>query len=145
MVRRGRSKAGYELFARRWTSWRGKAVEPLVRDALELAALAGAVPWKDVTAVGGWWNRAFNPEIDLVGTDRSPVADRVIFAGSIKWLGSPFDRHDLTELTRGVSSIPGFEPRRTGLVVVSLAGTEQSVAETVDLAWNASDVLSAWS
>ncbi len=37
------------------------------------------------------------------------------------------------------------DPRRTGLVVVSLAGTEQSVAETVDLAWNASDVLSAWS
>lgn len=28
LVRRGRVAAAYELFARRWTSWRGKAVEP---------------------------------------------------------------------------------------------------------------------
>ncbi|MEV6072014.1 DUF234 domain-containing protein [Nocardia sp. NPDC052001] len=145
LVRRGRGEAGYELFARRWTSWRGKAVEPLVRDALELSALAGELPWKDVTTVGGWWNRAFNPEIDLIGADRSPVANQLIFAGSIKWLGTPFDRHDLADLTRGVASVPGFEPQETALVVVSLAEIERTLADTVDLVWNAADVLSAWS
>ncbi|MET7767459.1 ATP-binding protein [Nocardia sp. NPDC005366] len=145
LVRRGRPEAAYELFARRWTTWRGKAVEPLVRDALELTALAGGLPWKDVTAVGGWWNRAFNPEIDLIGADRSPVANRVIFAGSIKWLGTPFDRHDLAELTRGVASVPGFVPHETALVLVSLADVERTLADTVDLVWNAADVLSAWS
>ncbi|WP_433758017.1 ATP-binding protein [Nocardia sp. CA-135398] len=145
LVRRGRVAAAYELFARRWPFWRGKAVEPLVRDALELTALAGALPWKDITAVGGWWNRAFNPEIDLIGTDRSPVANRVIFAGSIKWLGTPFDHHDLAELTRGAASVPGFVPHETALVAVSLADIERTLADTIDLAWNATDVLSAWS
>ncbi|MEU8894569.1 DUF234 domain-containing protein [Nocardia sp. NPDC048505] len=144
LVRRGRSEAAYELFVRRWTSWRGKAVEPLVRDALELAALAGALPWHQVTAVGGWWNRSFDPEIDLIGADRAPVADHLIFAGSIKWLSTPFDRHDLAELTRGIASVPGLEPQETALVVVSSADVEPSVAETVDLVWKPADVLSAW-
>src|SRR5690606_26304070 len=94
LVRRARPDAAYQLFSRRWTSWRGRAVEPLVREALELSALAGALPWKEVSAVGGWWNRAFDPDIDLIGADRAPVAGRVFFAGSIKWLGTPFDRHD---------------------------------------------------
>lgn len=144
LVRRGRGDAAYKLFARRWTSWRGKAVEPLVRDALELSALAGALPWQDVTTVGGWWNRTFNPEIDLIGADRAPVANRVIFAGSIKWLGTPFDRHDLAELTRAVASVPGFVAHETALVVVSLTDIDSALTDTVDLAWNATDVLSAW-
>ncbi|MFR9751489.1 ATP-binding protein [Nocardia sp. 004] len=145
LVRRGRGDAAYELFARRWSSWRGKAVAPLVREALELTALVGALPWKDVTAVGGWWNRAFNPEIDLIGADRSPVADRVLFAGAIKWLSTPFDRHDLADLSRGVASVPGFVPHETAMVIVSLADIEPSLADTVDLVWNATDVLAAWS
>ncbi|WP_405484284.1 ATP-binding protein [Nocardia sp. NBC_00511] len=145
LVRRGRSAAAYELFTRRWTSWRGKAVEPLIRDALELTALSGALPWKEVGAVGGWWNRAFNPEIDLIGADRSPVANKLIFAGSIKWLGTPFDRHDLAELTRAIAVVPGFEARETALLIVSLTDIEQTVVDSVDLVWNASDVLSAWS
>ncbi|MEU7140979.1 ATP-binding protein [Nocardia sp. NPDC046473] len=144
LVRRGRGDAAYKLFDRRWTSWRGKAVEPLVRDALELSALAGALPWKDVTTVGGWWNRTFNPEIDLIGADRSPIANRIIFAGSIKWLGTPFDRHDLAELTRALTDVPGFEPRETALVAVSLANVEPALTDTVDLVWTATDVLSAW-
>ncbi|MBH0777295.1 ATP-binding protein [Nocardia bovistercoris] len=145
LVRRGRVDAAYDLFVKRWTSWRGKAVEPLIRDALELAALTGRLPWQDVTAVGGWWNRAFDPEIDLIGADRSPIAGRVIFAGSIKWLNTPFDRHDLAELTRAVTSVPGFTPRETALLVVSSTDVEHSIADAVDLVWNATDVLSAWS
>ncbi|MQY24238.1 ATP-binding protein [Nocardia macrotermitis] len=144
LVRRGRSQAAYDLFARRWTAWRGKAVEPLVRDALEVAALSGSLPWKDVAAVGSWWNRAFNPEIDLIGADRAPVAERVVFAGSIKWIGTPFDRHDLHELTHGAVAVPGFEPKRTALVVVSLTAPEPAVADTVDLIWGPTDVLAVW-
>ena len=144
LVRRGRTDAAYALFTRRWTAWRGKAVEPLVREALELTALAGDLPWRDVAAVGGWWNRAFNPEVDLIGADRSPVAGQVLFAGSIKWIGSAFDRHDLHELTRGAAAVPGFEPKRTGLAVVSLNGADPSVADAVDLVWTPADVLAAW-
>ncbi|MEU4419624.1 DUF234 domain-containing protein [Actinoplanes sp. NPDC024001] len=74
LTQRGRSDAGYALFKNRWTSWRGRAVEPLIRTSLEQATVTGAVPWPEAQVVGGWWNRQFK-EIDLVGADRGPVAD----------------------------------------------------------------------
>ena len=52
-ARRGRSDAAYRLIQRRWHSWRGRAVEPLVREGLELAAASGALPWPDAAVVGG--------------------------------------------------------------------------------------------
>ena len=112
LSRRGRTAAAFELLRRRWPSWRGRAVEPVIRESLELAAAAGALPWPDVGAVGGWWNRRFDPEIDLVGADRGPVARRIDFVGSVKWLSSPVDRHDLAALSKGLLAIPGVEPDR---------------------------------
>jgi hypothetical protein len=32
---------------------------------------SGALLWPQVDAVGGWWNRRFDPEVDLGGADRS--------------------------------------------------------------------------
>ncbi|GAA2675553.1 hypothetical protein [Actinoplanes palleronii] len=54
LTRRGRPDAGYTLFQNRWTSWRGRAVEPLIRTSLEQAAINGSLPWPDAHAVGGW-------------------------------------------------------------------------------------------
>jgi uncharacterized protein len=146
LSRRGRPQAAYDMFTRRWTSWRGRAIEPLIREALELAAISGAFRWSGIGAVGGWWNRQFDPEIDLVGADRSPVAERLHFAGSIKWLASPFNRHDLADLARTVVHIPGYNRDSGGLVVVSLGGLAGDVsADAVDYVWSVDDVLSAWS
>ncbi|WP_322621390.1 DUF234 domain-containing protein [Streptomyces acidicola] len=145
LSRRGRPEAAYRLVQRRWTAWRGRAVEPLIREALELAAASGDFPWPDTAVVGGWWNRRFSPEIDLIGADRSPVASALCFAGSVKWLASPFDQHDLTALRTGASQVPGFTPGTTGLAVVSLSGTTASVADDgVGLVWGAQGVVSAW-
>ncbi|WP_141582204.1 ATP-binding protein [Actinomadura sp. WMMA1423] len=138
-ARRGRPEAGFRLIERRWTSWRGRAVEPLVRQALELSDL----PWPDVGAVGGWWNRRFDPEVDLVGADRAPVAGRIHFAGSIKWLNGPFDDRDLASLRRGAAEVPGLDPATGGLVVVSLSGTD--ITGDVSLSWGPDEVLGAWS
>ncbi|MEV5711862.1 ATP-binding protein [Actinoallomurus sp. NPDC052274] len=144
-ARRGRPEAGIRVIERRWTAWRGRAVEPLVRQSLELAALSGTLPWTDVEAVGGWWNRRFDPEVDLVGADRAPVAGTVFFAGSVKWLTSPFDGHDLAAVRRAVVQIPGYEPALTGLVVASLNGLGEDVEErSVDLLWGPEDVIGAW-
>ncbi|GAA3377358.1 hypothetical protein GCM10020367_52730 [Streptomyces sannanensis] len=143
--RRGRPEAAFRTVQRRWTTWRGRAVEPLVREALELAALAGELPWPEAEAVGGWWNRQFSPEIDIIGADRSPVARQLFFAGSIKWLGTPFDRRDLAELHQGAAQVPGFAPGSTGLVAVSLSGTEDGLGPTVlDLTWGPREVVAAW-
>ncbi|MGX7828804.1 AAA family ATPase [Actinokineospora sp. 24-640] len=141
-VRRGRPEAAITLLHRRWSTWRGRAVEPLIREALELAALAGALPWPDVTAVGGWWNRQFNPEIDLVGADRSPVATTIHFTGSIKWLNSPFDNHDLNALRHATTQLPGTTPD-TPPLIATLSGTND--IDPAIPAWGPTRILQAWS
>ncbi|BCJ52477.1 ATPase [Actinoplanes sp. NBRC 14428] len=143
LSRRGRPDAGYRLFTTRWASWRGRAVEPLIRSSLEQAALGGALPWPEAHAVGGWWNRQFNPEIDLVGADRGPIASQLYFCGSLKWLGTPFGTRDLHQLREGARHIPGFEVTRTGLIAVSRSGFDLP-ADTVDVAWGPEDVLASW-
>ncbi len=138
--RRGQPEAAIRLVELRWSSLRGRAVEPVVREALTMAAVAGRLPWDDVETVGGWWNRRFDPEVDLVGADRSPIARRVGFAGSIKWLGTAFDDHDLAKLRDTAVQVPGFDSG--GLVVVSLSGVTPGL--DVDLVWGPDDVVAAW-
>ena len=141
--RRGRPAPARTLLRRRWTSWRGRAVEPVIREALSLSA--SDLPWPEAIAVGGWWNRAFQPEIDLVGADRAAVAREIYYAGSVKWLDRPFDDHDFAALQRDAIAVPGFEPGRTRLVAVSRAGAVSSVSGQLALCWDPRDVVAAFS
>ncbi|WP_198171122.1 ATP-binding protein [Actinoplanes awajinensis] len=143
LTQRGRPDAGYTLFQNRWTSWRGRAVEPLIRTSLEQAAINGSLPWPEAHAVGGWWNRQFNPEIDLVGADRTPVAAHIYFCGSLKWLGTAFDTRDLHTLQEGARQIPGFDASHTGLIVVTRSGAALPT-DVVDVIWGPDDVVGAW-
>lgn len=140
--RRGRPTAAQELLERRWASWRGRAVEPVIREALSLSA--GDLPWPEATAVGGWWNRAFSPEIDLVGADRAPIAREICYVGSVKWLDRPFDDHDLAELRRNATAVPGFDPARTGLAVVSRTAPADAISRQLTLSWGPQDVTAAF-
>jgi uncharacterized protein len=142
-IRRGRPTQANTLLRRRWTSWRGRAVEPVIREALSLSA--SDLPWPEAIAVGGWWNRAFQPEIDLVGADQAPVAREIYYAGSVKWLDRPFDDHDLAALQRDAIAIPGFEPRPGRLAAVSRAGTASGVSRQLALCWGPQDVVAAFS
>lgn len=140
LVERGRSDVALARIERGWPSWRGRAVEPLVRDSL--SRLLPNEDWPETEAVGGWWNRQNNPEIDLIGADREPVATAVHFAGSVKWLDSaPFGRRDYDTLVRDALAVPGVEPG-TPLVAVSRSG----VADDLPLAawWGPDDLLRAW-
>ncbi|RBO86536.1 DUF234 domain-containing protein [Nocardia puris] len=140
LVERGRGDVALERIERSWTSWRGRAVEPVIRESLLL--LLPDARWPETEAVGGWWNRQNNPEIDLVGADREPVAGSVHFVGSIKWLEDrPFDRHDYDALTRGVLSVPGTR-YETPLVVVSRSGVEEGLP--IAAHWGPEDLLRAW-
>lgn len=143
LARRGLGTVGFQTFLRRWHAWRGKAVEPLVRESLRQAAARAMLPWDGVGAVGGWWNRRFNPEVDLVGADSAPAARNLYFVGSIKWLERPFDRDHLIELPRGAAEIPGYTPGSTGLAAVTLSGVASGVDE-LDLVWGPGDIVSAW-
>jgi hypothetical protein len=141
-TRRGRPGSAKALLHRRWSSWRGRAVEPLIREALSLSA--GELPWPEATAVGGWWNRAFDPEIDLIGADRAPIARTIYYAGSVKWLDRPFDDHDLAALQHATTAIPGFEPGRAALAAVSRTGVSASASGQLALCWGPREVVAAF-
>jgi hypothetical protein len=137
---RGRGDLVLNRIERSWTSWRGRAVEPLVRESL--TRLLPDDRWPHAEFVGGWWNRQNNPEIDLVGADRAPTANRIEFVGSIKWLDSQrFDRHDYHELVRSAAAVPGASDN-PALVAVSRSG----VAKDLLLAahWGPADLIAAW-
>jgi hypothetical protein len=140
--RRGRPDLAFARFEQQWPSWRGRAVEPLVREGLSRATAGDGYPWPDAVEVGGWWPRNYDPEIDLVGADRGPRARRIFYTGSVKWLGSPFDRRDFAELAAGSARVPGAAPGATGLAVVSLSGTAPGVE--ADLVWGPEELLRAW-
>ena len=142
LSRRGRAAAAGTLISRRWASWRGRAVEPVIREALILAA--ADLPWPEAIAVGGWWNRAFDPEIDLIGADRAPVATKLWYAGSVKWLDHPFGSRDLAALQRGAAQVPGFDPEGTALIGVSCAGFVDAAATNLALRWLPADVVAAF-
>jgi hypothetical protein len=72
------------------------------------------------------------------------VAGRVDFAGSVKWLESPFDGHDLTALRHTTVQVPGFDPAHSGLAVVSHSGVADGVPTgDVDPIRSAADVVRA--
>jgi uncharacterized protein len=142
LSRRGRPKAAEALIDRRWASWRGRAVEPVIREALSLAA--AELPWPEATVVGGWWNRTFDPEIDLIGADRAPVARTLWYAGSVKWLNHPFGSKELADLQRAAPQVPGFDHGKTALVSVSRAGFTDSTAASLALRWRPQDIVNAF-
>ncbi len=125
LVERGRADLLLRKVRRSWAAWRGRAVEPVIRDAL--LRVAPELGWPEVEAVGGWWNRQNNPEIDLVGADRDGIANRILFAGSIKWQTAKlFDRHDHAALVRDMTAVPGVDSA-TSLLAVSRSGVAADV------------------
>jgi len=136
---RGRPDLGLALVERSWSSWRGPAVEPLVRESL--MRLLPDERW-DVNAVGGWWNRLNNPQVDMIGADQAPVAKAVAFAGSVKWRDDArFDMHDVGELSRARGIVPGTSAD-TPLVAVSRSGFEDDLPLASQ--WTAEDLVDAW-
>ncbi|OEU86107.1 ATPase [Streptomyces abyssalis] len=139
LIERGRGDLALERIERSWTTWRGRAIEPFVRESL-LRLLSGT--WPGIEAVGGWWNRQNNPEVDLIGADRAPVAAHVHFAGSVKWLESQrFARREYDALVRDVAAVPGTS-EDTPLVAVSRCGVEEGLPLAVS--WGPEELVRAW-
>ncbi|PZF83596.1 ATP-binding protein [Jiangella anatolica] len=135
-IARGRGDLAIDAFRRGWPSWRGKAIEPVVRAAvLRLASDLDRLD--DADAVGGWWNRDHSTEVDLVATH----GPRVRAVGSVKWrTTTPFDADDAAVL-RGVRQVvPGADD--AALVAVCPAGVTDEAG--VDLVLRADDLLAAW-
>ena len=137
-IERGRGDIALRRWQTSWESWRGRAIEPVVRDAL--ARLLPNDDWPTATEIGGWWPRNNVPEIDLVGADRRP-ARNIAFCGSIKWhTKGLFDDRDFQQLARDAMAVPGAD-RATPLVAVSRTPI---AAEGLAATWQPEDLLAAW-
>ena len=138
-VDRGRGGILADHILSSWAAYRGRAVEPLVRAAIE--RLLPDPRLGTARYVGSWWTRTGDVEVDLVGAPAAEPPTEVAFVGSVKWRGQrPFDRDDLTALVSARSRVPGA----TGscpLVAVSRTGFE---AQGVDLRLGPAELLAAW-
>lgn len=141
LIERGRGSLVFEDFERSWPTYRGNAIEHLVREAVELM-LPDEDRFGSARYVGGYWNRAGSTEIDLVGGDTMPAAKRIAFVGSIKWrVKKPFSRADALDLAAARSEVPGADGN-TLLVGVSSRGFDDGVP--LDVRVSPQNLVSAW-
>jgi hypothetical protein len=134
----GRPDLAVEAFRRSWPTWRGRAIEPIVREAVLRLAPSLAGPLAGIESVNAWWERTGTHEFDLIGAghDGLPLA-----AGSVKWReNQPFNDRDLAKLAAARSVIPHAE--QASLLAVSPHGVAPGVG--VDLVLDAADLLTAW-
>ncbi|MCL2581741.1 MAG: AAA family ATPase [Streptosporangiales bacterium] len=136
-IERGRGDLTLARIEKTWTTWRGQAVEPIIREAVS-RLVGDQAPMAEV--VGSYWTRAEDVQIDLVGADREPVAREIHFVGSIKWRDNrPFSQADLAELHVQRSQLPGASAS-TPLVAVSRAAAQLDGVYML----TAEDLLDAW-
>ncbi|MFF4079010.1 ATP-binding protein [Streptomyces sp. NPDC001777] len=137
-IARGRADIARDAFDRGWPSWRGRAIEPLVQEAVyrlgpDLPGLGGA------GRVGSWWNRDNSQEYDIVVP--SVTGKRTLLLGSIKWRENKrFNARELAHLAEARSVVPNSST--APLLAVCPAGVEDDVRP--DLALTPADLLTAW-
>lgn len=120
-IERGRGDLVIKRIRQSWTAWRARAIEPVIRESL-LHLRGGELPC-GTGAIGGYWTRSNDPEIDIVTADHAPLAQRITAVGSIKWLENrPFNARDLARLIVERSQLPGADDT-TALLAVTRAGT----------------------
>ncbi|MBB2913905.1 hypothetical protein FHS43_005214 [Streptosporangium becharense] len=137
-VERRRGDLTLRRIVSQWSSWRGQAVEPLVRESLARLLPDGKLT--EAPAIGSYWTRSNDVEIDIVGADRGPIARRLCFLGSIKWLDdAAFDDRDLSALARHRAAMTD-EP--TPLIAVSRSEVSCS---GLAAAYGPEDLIRGWS
>ena len=141
LIERGRGSLLVEEFRAGWPSFRGRAIETVVRDSLE-RLLPDSERFGEARYAAGYWNRTGAVEVDLVGGDAWPVAKRIAFLGSVKWRGRRrFGKADARELASRRVQVPGAD-ETTPLVGVSSNGFEPGTR--LDIRLEPADLVEAW-
>ena len=144
-VERGRGDRVLQRIRDEWTRWRGRAIEPVVRESIARMSHENLrVPTDAALAVGGFWNRTNTVEVDLILADKEPVARSVFGVGSIKWTTKPFGARGLQELIAHRSQVPGAT-EDAALVVVSRAGVDERVRASGAVVLGPDELLAQWS
>lgn len=131
MIDRGRGELVVADMLRSWPTFRGRAIEPTIRAAIE--RMLPDPRFDAARHVRGFWNRSGTVDVDLVGGDRIPTARTIGFVGSIKWREDrPFDRRDAAALIEQRPAVPGADAA-TKLVGASRRGFEPGGGLDVEL------------
>lgn len=139
-IDRDRGDLLVERIERDWATYRGMAVEPLVRDSVEQLLLdpAYAAALGGARHVGSYWTRSNAIQVDLVG-GKDPDPTEIAFVGSIKWReNAPFSRDDANSLARQRGDVPGASGAK--LVGVSRRGFAKGT-DAIDVKLTPDDLL----
>jgi hypothetical protein len=141
-IDRGRSDLAVARIERDWETFRGKAIEPLVRRSVERLLIDPDLASRldGARHVGSYWTRNNQIEVDLVGAD-AETPKRVAFIGSIKWRSrSPFGRRDARQLAEQRADVPGAGAAK--LLGVSRSGFADDL--NLDVRLDPSALVDAW-
>jgi AAA+ ATPase superfamily predicted ATPase len=141
-IARGRADLTAARIQRDWQAYRGRAVEPIVRGALERLLLdpATAAAAGDAAFVGSYWTRNNKVEVDLVGGNGLQPTE-IAFVGSIKWHERErFTAQEQRALAEHRAAVPGAADAR--LVIVSRTGIDDDVH--ADLVLGPDEIVAAW-
>jgi AAA+ ATPase superfamily predicted ATPase len=142
-LQRGRQRLVIDRIVRDWQSYVGGAIEPFVRASIERILPDPALP--GAAKVGGFWTRANDPQVDLVGVD-----DRerlVAFVGSVKWrAGRPFTKADISGLRASAIDHPrgGVPGARSSTALVGVSRSGFASTEGLARAFGPDDLVNAW-
>jgi AAA+ ATPase superfamily predicted ATPase len=139
-IDRGRGELVAQAALESWPTFRGRAIEPTIRAAIE--RMLPDERFGGAKHAGSYWNRVHTVQVDLVGGDHRPVARRIGFVGSIKWRERrSFDRADTAALATHRAQVPGADAH-TRLVGVARAGFARNSG--LDVTLSAKDIVAAW-
>jgi AAA+ ATPase superfamily predicted ATPase len=123
-----------------WSTFRGHAIEPIVRASVE--RMLPDERFGQARYVNSYWTRTNDPEVDLVGHDDPHHPTTAAFVGSVKWRSSaPFAREDSATLAAVRPRVP-LTTETTLLVGVSRSGFSPRAA--LDVRLGPEDLLDAW-
>lgn len=123
-----------------WSTFRGHAIEPVVRACIE-RALPDA-RFGQARFVCGYWTRSNDVEVDLVGVDDDQCPEIASFVGEVKWREQAlFSREDAAALAAVRPRVPCTTPS-TMLLGVSLSGFAAGCK--LDLQLGPEQLLGAW-
>lgn len=138
-IERGRADLALARVEEGWLAYRGVAVEPIVREALD--RLLPDPRFGATRHIGAYWTRAHDVEVDLVGVSDLRPTGRADLVGSVKWReNAPFDNTDHAALLRARDQVPGTDSD-TVLLAVSRTGVQ---APGVDITLGPTDLVDAW-
>ncbi len=140
-IERTRGDLVIDKIKEEWTAYRGRAVEPLIRESI--IRMLPEERFGDARYVGGYWTRKGDIEVDLVGAIESKRPKRVAFTGSIKWRErAAFDGRDLGRLVAQREKVPGTD-EDTLLVAVSKEGFDER-GRAADVTLEPDELVEAW-